>query len=170
MMLTSAAPAHAQGIPAEDATSTTDIVAPNPFPLATTTPTPAVEEQNSISTTSLTTVKEETPAATPPAKQNKKPVPAPAVKKNAENPAASTASTAAFIPPTPATLISGNIYTYARHAPLSKETTGGLLAVAVLSTILGALMVHKRYLDRLAAGVSAYFSPSRSLPQPQAER
>ncbi len=178
MMLISAAPAYAQVIPAEDATSTTDIVIPNPFPLATTTP-PAAAEETSTSTSITppsTTVEEKTPvtpapsATKPPAKQNKKPVPTPATKKNVENPATTTASTTVFIPPTLTTLISGNIYTYARHAPLSQETTGGFLAVAALTAILGTLMVHKRYLDRMAAGVSTLFSPPRSLPQPQAER
>ncbi len=181
LLTVSVLPAHAQNVSVDallqqtEATSTPTTIAPtpNPFPVATTAPAapeqPVVNEPEPASTT---TPQEESE----PVIEVKKPVISPPKKKaGVITPATSTATTTAsstigFIPPPLIAQSIGNIYTFARHAPLDTETTRGFLGVAALLALLGSLMVQKNILDRMMYGLSRISTPSRSLSQPQAKR
>ncbi len=156
-------PAHAQNV---------SIVSPiDSFPVATTTPPVPAEPVVSEPEPATTTQEEPEPVV-----EVKKPVSPPKKKKiEVVAPATSTATTTAsstigFVPPPLIAQSIGNIYTFARHAPLDTETTRGFLGVAALLALLGSFMVQKHMLDRMVFGLSRFFSPTRSLPQPQAKR
>jgi hypothetical protein len=65
--------------------------------------------------------------------------------------------------------ISGDIYRYARYAPLDAQTTAEFLGAAAIISLVGIFLVQRRMAERAAQGVVGVLS-TRSLPYPQAER
>jgi hypothetical protein len=175
-----------------EATSTQEQPKPNPFPLSPIfTPEPAASSSSALSTTTATSAEEvllppaqpiikETPTeqplpkATP--KNSTKPAAKPLVKETPKEELATTTATSTatttddFVPLAPGTILPGNIYRDTIHAPLTIETTLYLLALAVLSLVLGILMVEKNRLDNFGTLVSTFFSPLRSLPRHRTQR